>query len=66
MKYAVDFEGWIIVEAKNRDEAQNIFLEWAGDIQDNTSIKWNKKILQYPAFQFDGVEEINKKEIKND
>lgn len=56
MKYTVDFEGWIVVEAKNRDEAQNIFYEWAGDIQDDTSIRW-KNILQYPAFKCEGVEE---------
>ena len=57
MKYVVDFEGWITVEAKNRDEAQNIFYEWAGDIQDNTLVNWRKKILKYPAFECDGVEE---------
>lgn len=57
MKYVIDFEGWIVVEAKNRDEAQNIFLDWASDIQEVTSVRWNKAILQYPAFQFDGVEE---------
>ena len=57
MKYTVDFEGWIVVEAKNRDEAQNIFYEWAGDIQDNTLANWRKKILKYPAFECDGVEE---------
>ena len=56
MRYVVDFEGWIIVDAKDYDEAQSIFYEWAGDIQDNTSGKWHRTILQYPAFQFDGAE----------
>lgn len=56
MKYAVDFTGWIIVEAKDRDEAQNIFWVWAGDIQDNTRADWRKVILQYPAFECDSVE----------
>ena len=57
MKYVVDFEGWITVEANSRDEAQNIFCEWVGDIQDNTLANWRKKILRYPTFDFDGVEE---------
>ena len=57
MKFAVDFEGWIIVEAKSHEEAQEIFYEWAGDIQNNTLINWRKKILKYPAFECDGVEE---------
>lgn len=56
MKYAVNFEGWITVEAKNRDEAQNIFWEWVGDIQDNILADWYKTI-QDSTFQFDGVEE---------
>ena len=59
MKYTVDFTGWILVEAKNRDEAQNIFYEWAGNIQDNTRADWDKVILQYPSFNYDGVEEEN-------
>lgn len=57
MKYAVDFEGYIFVEAKNHDEAQNIFWEWVDDIQENIFIKWNKVILKSPAFECDGVEE---------
>lgn len=57
MKYVVDFEGWIIVEAKNRDEAQNIFWEWVGDIEEKTRYDNYGVILKTPAFQFDGVEE---------
>lgn len=57
MKYAVDFEGYIFVEAKNRDEAQNIFWEWVGDIQDNTPENWYKVILKSPAFECNCVEE---------
>lgn len=57
MKYAVDFEGYIFVEAKDHDEAQNIFWEWVGSIQDNTLIDWRKVILKTPAFECDGVEE---------
>ena len=57
MKYAVDFEGWVVVEAKNRDEAQNIFWEWVGDIEEKTHYDNYGVILKAPTFQFDGVEE---------
>lgn len=57
MKYVVDFEGWITVEAKNRDEAQEIFWNWVGDMQDNTLTDWRKTISMCPTFECDGVEE---------
>lgn len=57
MKYAVDFEGYIFVEAKNHNEAQSIFLEWVNDIEDNTLANWRKVILTSPAFECNCVEE---------
>lgn len=57
MKYTVDFEGWITVEAKSYEEAQEIFWNWVGDIQDNTLMNWRKTISKCPTFECDGVEE---------
>lgn len=56
-KFFVDFEGWLQIEAKDRDEAQEIFWQWVGDIQDNALTDWRKVILKTPTFQYDGAEE---------
>lgn len=56
MKYAVDFEGWIEVEAESKDEAQNIFWHWVSDIQDSTLDDYKKVILRSPCFEYDGAE----------
>lgn len=56
MKFAVDFEGWIEVEAKDSDEAQDIFWQWVCDIQDSTLADYKKVILRSPRFQYDGAE----------
>ena len=58
MKFAVDFEGWIEVEAKDAEEAQDIFWNWAGDAQDYAIGHYKKKILRSPRIEYDGVEEI--------
>lgn len=57
MKFAVDFEGWIEVEAKDAEEAQNIFWNWAGDAQDAALENYKKIILRTPIFECD-MEEI--------
>lgn len=56
MKFAVDFEGWIEVEAKDAEEAQNIFWNWAGDAQDSALVDYRKVILRIPRFEYDGAE----------
>ena len=58
MKYAVDFEGWIEVEAKDADEAKDIFWQQGGDAQDNALGNYKKIILRTPWFECDGVEKI--------
>ena len=58
MKFAVDFEGWIEVEAKDAEEAQNIFWNWAGDAQDTALGNYKKVILRTPWFECDGTEEV--------
>lgn len=57
MKYTVDFEGWISVKAKSHEEAQEIFWNWVGDIQDRTHYDNYGVILKTPFFECDGVEE---------
>lgn len=58
MKFAVDFEGWIEVEAKDAEEAQVIFWNWAGDAQDSALGSYKKIILRTPCFEYDGIERI--------
>lgn len=58
MKFAVDFEGWIEVEAKDAEEAQDIFWNWVGDVQDSALEHYKKVILRSPRIEYDGVEEI--------
>lgn len=57
MKFSVDFEGWITVEAKSHDEAQEIFWNWVGDIQCKSRYDNHGVILKTPFFECDGVEE---------
>lgn len=57
-KFAIDFEGWIEVEAKDAEEAQNIFWQWAGDAEDVALVDYRKVILRTPCFEFDGSEEV--------
>lgn len=57
MKFSVNFEGFITVEAKSRDEAQEVFWNWVGDIQDKTHYDNCGVILKTPFFEFDGTEE---------
>jgi len=57
-KFAVDFEGWIEVEARDAEEAQNIFWSWVSDIQDYTLGNYRKVILRTPRIEYDGSEEI--------
>ena len=58
MKFAVDFEGWIEVEAKDAEEAQDIFWNWVCDVQDYALGHYKKKILRSPRIEYDGVEKI--------
>lgn len=57
MKFSVDFEGWITVEAKSIEQAQEIFWNWVGDIQEKTHYDNYGVILETPFFEYDGVEE---------
>lgn len=55
-RFAIDFEGWIEVEAETKDEAQDLFWEWVERIQDESGpVKW---LVRIPMFDFDGSEEV--------
>lgn len=57
MKLSVGYVGWITVEAKSREEAQEIFWNWVGDIQEKTHYDNYGIILETPFFAFDGIDE---------
>jgi hypothetical protein len=39
MKFAVDFEGYVMIEAKNSDEAREIFENWFETFQKSNSVE---------------------------
>ena len=55
--FTVDFSGSVRIKAKTPDQANDIFNEWACDLQDITSTEWYGAIKQYPCFNIDGIEE---------
>lgn len=54
--FSVDFSGYVRIKAKTREEAQNIFWEWVGSLQDTTLADWDG-VVQCPYFEYDGIEE---------
>ena len=55
--FAIDFFGYVHVKAKTREEANDIFWEWVGDLQDKSLADWSGTITQPPYFECEGVEE---------
>ncbi len=55
--FAVDFSGYAFIKAKTREEANDIFWEWVGDLQDKSLADWSDDIVQPPYFDNDGIEE---------
>lgn len=55
--FAIDFSGCVRVKAKNREEANDIFWEWVGDLQDKSLADWTGIVTQSPYFDNDGIEE---------
>lgn len=39
MKFAVDFEGWVMIEAKNSVEARELFENWVKNFQKSNSVE---------------------------
>lgn len=54
--FTVDFSGCVRIKAKTREEANNIFWEWIGDLQDKTLTDWSGVIASH-YFEDDGIEE---------
>lgn len=54
--FAVDFTGCVRIQAKTKEEAEDKFWDWVGDIQDNTRVDWSGTITQAPYFDRDCVE----------
>ncbi len=55
--FTVDFTGYVRIKAKNREEANDIFWEWVGDLQDKSLADWSGIVLESPSFEYDGAEE---------
>ncbi len=55
--FAIDFSGCVRVKAKNHDEANEIFWNWVGDLQDKSFVDWSGVVTQSPYFENEGVEE---------
>ena len=55
--FAIDFTGCVRVRAKTLEEANDIFWEWVGDLQDKSLADWSGVVTQSPYFENDGVEE---------
>lgn len=55
--FAIDFSGCVYVKAKTREEANNIFWEWVGDLQDTSLVDWTGVITEIPCFDIEGIEE---------
>lgn len=55
--FVIDFTGYVLIKAKTREEANNTFWEWVGDLQDKSIADWYGVVTQSPYFESDGVEE---------
>ena len=55
--FAIDFTGCVRVKAKNKDEANDIFWKWVGDLQDKSLADWSGIVTESPYFENYGAEE---------
>lgn len=55
--FTIDFSGYVRIAAKTHEEANNIFWEWVGDLQDKSLADWYGVVTQSPYFENEGVEE---------
>ena len=55
--FAVDFTGCVRIKARTKEEAEDKFWNWVGDIQDNARADWSGTITQSPYFDKDCVEQ---------
>lgn len=55
--FAIDFSGCVRIKAKTSEEANDIFWEWVGDLQDKSLTDWPGVVTELPYFEKDGIEE---------
>lgn len=55
--FAIDFSGYVRIKAKTSEEANDIFWEWVGDLQDKSLVDWYGVVTELPYFQKEGAEE---------
>ena len=55
--FAIDFSGYVRIKAKTSEEANDIFWEWVGDLQDKSLADWSGVVTELPYFEKDGIEE---------
>ena len=55
--FAIDFSGCVRIKAKTSEEANDIFWEWVGDLQDKGLTDWSGVVTELPYFEKEGVEE---------
>ena len=54
--FAVDFTGCVRIHAQTKEEAEEKFWNWVGDIQDDTKVDWFGVITDAPYFDRDCIE----------
>lgn len=54
--FIIDFSGCVKIKARTREEANNLFWEWVGDLQDETLADWSGVVASH-FFEDDGIEE---------
>lgn len=55
--FAIDFSGCVRIKAKNHEEANHIFQEWVGDLEDKSFAEWSGVVIESPYFENEGIEE---------
>lgn len=55
--FTINFSGYVRIKAKTHEEANEIFWNWVGDLQDKSLVDWSGTVTQCPHFENEGVEE---------
>ncbi len=55
--FTLNFTGSVNIRAKNLHEANEIFWDWVGDLQDKSFYDWNGTIVGNPLFAKECIEE---------
>lgn len=55
--FILNFTGTVKIKAKNLNEANEIFWNWVGDLQEKSFYDWNETITGIPLFEKECIEE---------